>query len=154
MRDVPVSDVLAHPQTTRASFDVVAGRQSVRVHVFATLRRLRLHSHAVERQRDAARSYEPRLCGSTWGIKHTVNGRRTGLCAVVTLAANDPHLMETIAHESVHAALRVLARRGVPHVSTAWQGGQRREESLATLAGAVAAAINRECHARGLYPPA
>jgi hypothetical protein len=151
VRSAPAPDCLPHPRTARASFDVVLGRHVVRVHVFSTLRRLRLHSHAVERCR--GREYEPHLAGATWGISHFVDGRRTGLCAVVTLAVTDPHLMETIAHESVHAALRVLARRGVPHVSTTWQGGRRREEALAHLAGALAAAINRECHARGLYRP-
>jgi hypothetical protein len=137
-------DCLGSPTTAAASFDVVVGRHAVRVHAFATLRRLRHHSRIVEGR------YEPTLYGSTWGVSRLVRGRRTGVCAVVTVAVDDPRLMETIAHEAVHAALRVLARRRVPHVSTTWQGGRAREEALATLAGQVAAAINRELHHRGL----
>ena len=153
MREATAPPFLVLPDDAVASFDVRAGRQSVRVHVFGTVERLRQHAHAVDRYIGLARPFPRRLMACTWGVEGRVgrSKRRTGVCAVVTVAQDDPALMETLAHEAVHAALRVLARRGVDVVSTAWKGGPAREEALATVAGMVAAATNREMHRRGLY---
>lgn len=153
MREATAPPFLTLPDDAVASFDVRVGRQAVRVHVFATVKRLRRHAHAVDRFVGVGRPYPRRLMACTWGIEQRVGRarRRTGVCAVVTVAQDDPVLMETLAHEAVHAALRVLARRGVDAVSTT--SGRLREESLATAAGLVAAATNREMHRRGLYAP-
>jgi len=135
-----------------ASFEVSVGRQRVRVLWFKTTAALRRHVRAADRASGKVRVGPVRYAGVTWGVEQRRHRRRTGLVALVTLAQNDPAILNTIAHEGVHVACRVLARRGVDGMRIAAEGGlSKREEMLATLVGDFTAAVNRHAHAEGLY---
>lgn len=134
----------------RHLFRVRVRRQVVLVAVFRDLGALRRHYRAM----DPTQPYNRRLMGVCYDVAHP---RRRALAALLTLAATEMGA-ETLSHECTHAALRVLARRGVAAVSTRHEGdgepelgAHTPEEQLATLVGQLTRAVAREAYRRRIY---
>lgn len=126
--------------------DLRVGRQIVRVVVFPTAGHMRRFSSRLNGE-----PYGRDVIACVHAIARFVNGRRTGHVAMLLLHPGDIGIT-TIAHEAVHVAMRVLARRGVPAVATTRPGRPRgHEERLATLVGQIAREVFRALDAAGYY---